>query len=175
MFNLIVLEHSTHAPPDRTPRSRSTPPHVGGRGGGVGTNAGPELGPEAIGVRGHQLVGNDGAFDHVGEHRLTRPTLHTDRHHGTVGPVANTPAADGAVSTKETRRAPEARHDEAAPRHRTTERAGGGGELDGRGELHAPIMNAGCHSRRRPLDEVVSRNVRTRGSDPVDRPIRLPP
>ena len=59
---------------------------------------------------GSQPVGDDDAFDHVGDHRAAGTTLQPDRHDRAVGP-----ATDRSVDTDEPRRAPEARPDQPSP------------------------------------------------------------
>src|SRR3954454_10709108 len=91
-------------------------------------------------------IGDDHAFDHVGQHRGPWPAAQSDRHDGTV-----VVAADRAIHTDQPRRAAVTRPDQPAASRLACEVAGSGGELDGAGRHggggHVVIMNGGCHTR----------------------------
>jgi hypothetical protein len=102
-------------------------------------DGGPEFGAQPVGVRGVQRVGNDDAFDHVGNHGAPRAVPESDRHDG----AAASPA-DRSVNSDEPGRTPESRSHQTASTRLTREQAGNGGEFEGGGGLHTPsIMTKG--------------------------------
>ena len=100
----------------------------------------PQLVARPVSRRRHESISNDDTFNHVGEHRFTRPSPHPHRHHciPTRGPTPNAP-----VNPDQPRRTPKARPDQPSRRGGTGEQPGRVGEFDGGRELHGHHLSEG--------------------------------
>jgi hypothetical protein len=125
--------------PDAAPTT-DQPAHLRNQTHGKWCHDLPQLVAYTISRRRREPIRHHHTFDHVGEHRLTRTTLHPDRHHRITNrrPTPNAP-----VNPNQPRRTPEARPNQPLRSGSPGEHPGRVGEFDGGRELHGHHLSEG--------------------------------
>lgn len=121
----------------------------------------PQLVACTISRRRDEPIGNNNAFDHVGEDRLTWPALHPNRHHRIA---TRRPAPNTSIDADEPRWTPKARPDQPSRCGSTGEGPGRVGEFDGGRELHGHHLSEGVLQSSTDLDVSASGRQRTRSA-----------
>ena len=103
----------------------------------------PQLGPQTIGLRWLQLIGDDHPLDHVADDRRPRATLELHCDDRAIGHTTQ-----GAVDAGDARRAAEAGRNQASTTNLAANGAGGVGEVEGGvADWHVISVAQGCYSR----------------------------
>lgn len=151
----------THLADHGSGQRRVTPQGSGGGASGGGRfHRGPQFGAQSIGARWLEVIRDNDALDHVGDHRPAWPIVQPDRHHRAVRTAANR-----SVDADQAGRTPEARADKASPTRLAGEGAGGGSELDGGDGLHTQTIMTKGYDGVAGLPGV-RRSLRSGGHDP---------